>query len=118
MPANNFTSRFPRLGYIGIKQIFDSENINYKERIITQASTLKEEIEKLNVKKNEVTLAKLDIVAMYPSIQFVIVQKAVQFFSKDSSKRDKEKINTCLELIGIGMKHTLVSFIDKYYEYG
>ena len=44
VPASNFTSGFPRLGYLGMKRIFDSAKINYEERTITQASTLKEEI--------------------------------------------------------------------------
>ena len=64
------------------------------------------------------TLAKLDIVAMYPSIQFLIVKKAVRYFSKDLPDEMKKKIETCLEMIGFGMKNTLVSFTDKYYEYG
>ena len=70
IPASNFTSGFPRLGYLDIKRILDSAKINYEEKNITQASTLKEEIVILKVKKNEVASAKLDIVAMYPSIQF------------------------------------------------
>ena len=28
--ANNFTSAFPRLGYLGIKRIFSTEKINYE----------------------------------------------------------------------------------------
>ena len=59
VPASNFTSGFPQLGYLGIKRIFDSEKINYEERTITQASTLKEKIETLEVKKNEVTVTIL-----------------------------------------------------------
>ena len=74
---------------------------------------MKEKIETLEVKKNEVTLAKLDTVAMYPSIQFLLVKKAVRFNSKELSKRDKEKIEKCLEVIGFGMKNTLVCFIDN-----
>jgi len=75
VPANNFTSAFPRLGYLGIKRIFDANNIEYEKRTISQASNLKEEIEKLDIKRKEVTVCKLDIVNMYPSIQFKIVKK-------------------------------------------
>ena len=46
------------------------------------------------------------------------MKKVVRFYSKDLSKGEKEKIETCLEMIGFGMKNTLVCFIDKYYEYG
>ena len=117
VPANNFTSAFPRLGYLGIRRIFDKNNIEYESRTITQASSLKEELEELKISKRQVTIAKLDIVAMYPSIQFKLVRKAVEFFSKSLTKRDKKKIEKCLEMVKFGMSNTLVSFIDKFYEY-
>ena len=79
---------------------------------------LNEEIEKLKLKTNDVTVAKLDIEAMYLSIQFSLVKKAVRYFSKDLSEEDKKKIDKFLEMIGFGMKNTLVTSIDKYYEYG
>ena len=118
VPANNFTSAFPRLGYLGIRRIFDSNKIKYETHTISQASSLKEELEKINLKKKEVTTAKLDIVNMYPSIQFKLVRKAINYFSKSLSKEEKEKIEDCLEMIKFGMSNTLVSFIDKFYEYG
>ena len=55
---------------------------------------------------------------MYPSIQFLLVKKAVRHFGRNLSKEEKSKIEKCLEMIGFGMKNTLVTFIDKYYEYG
>ena len=95
------------MNIVVIKSFFNSEKINYEERTITQASKLKEKIEKLKLKKKDVTLAKLDIVGMYPLIQFLIVKKSVRFFSKDLSSDQKNKIETCLEMIGFGMKtHT------------
>ena len=42
----------------------------------------------------------------------------MRHFSKDLPDEMKKKIETCLEMIGFGMKNTLVSFTDKYYEYG
>ena len=54
VPANNFISGFPKLGYLGIKRIFDSLEVNYEERTITQALKLKEEIKKLKLKMNDV----------------------------------------------------------------
>ena len=46
------------------------------------------------------------------------MKKAVRYFLKDLSKEEKKKIEKCLEMIGFGMKNTLLTFIDKYYEYG
>ena len=117
VPANNFTSAFPRLGYLGIRRIFDSNKIKYEINTITQASDLKEELEKLDIKKNKVTIAKLDIVAMYPSIQFKLVRKAIEFFAQDLPEKEKEKIEKCLEMISFGMSNTIVNFKDKFFEY-
>ena len=89
MPANNFTSAFPRLGYLGIRRIFDSNKIKYETNTITQASDLKEELEKLDIKKNKVTIAKLDIVAMCPFIQFKLVRKAIEFFGQNLPEKER-----------------------------
>lgn len=37
----------------------------------------------MEVKNKDTTIAKLDIVNMYPSIQFLIVKKAVEYFRKN-----------------------------------
>ena len=55
---------------------------------------------------------------MYLSIQFLLVKKAANFFSKDLSRDEKATISKCLKLIQFGMSNTLVTFVDKYYEYG
>ena len=98
VPANNFTSAFPRLGYLGIKHIFDSHKIIYDRHTITQASDMKKKLEKLGIRKNKGTIAKLDIVAMYPSIQFLLVKKTVKYFSKKLPRKEKQKVNKCLKL--------------------
>ena len=54
----------------------------------------------MKLKKREVTIAKLDIVAMYPSIQ----KKAVRYFARELSSENNQKIEKCLEMIGFGMK--------------
>ena len=116
-PASNFTAGFPKIGYIGIKEIFDKEGIIYDNKTIVQASELKEEIEKLDLRKNETTTISLDIVSMYPSITFSMVKKAIKFYAKNLKKRDKDIIKQCLEMIKFGMGNTLLTFVDKYYEY-
>ena len=81
-------------------------------------SDLKEELETLRIRKKEVTISKLDIVAIYPSIQFLIVKKAVEHFSTDLPREEEKKIRRCLKLIQFGMSNTLITFVNKYYEYG
>ena len=75
-PANNFTSGFSRLRYLGIKRFLNSYQVEYAKHTITQVSDLKEKLETLGIRKKEATIAKLDIVAIHPSIQFLIVKKA------------------------------------------
>ena len=47
IPVNKFMSAFPRLGYLGIRRIFDTNQVKYETNIISQASNLKEELENL-----------------------------------------------------------------------
>ena len=116
VPANNFTSAFPRLGYLRIRQIFDKNKVEYESHTITQASSLEEKLEELEILKRKVAISKLDIVVMYLSIQCKLFWKAVDFFSKSLSKMDKKKIVKCLNMIKSGMSNTLVSFTDRFYE--
>ena len=47
-----------------------------------------------------------------------MVAKAINFFSKDLTKDQKETIEDCLRMIKFGMGNTLLNFAGKYYEYG
>ncbi len=117
VPANNFTSAFPRMGYLGIKKILDDNKVNYTSRTIIQASDLKEKIETMGITNNNSTIVSIDAEAYYPSIKFKLVRKAVRYFSRHLTDDNKEIIEDCLEMIKFGMSSTLLTFIDKYYEY-
>ena len=118
IPATNFTAGFPKLGFSGIKRIFDKNNINYMKKTIIQSSDLKEKLETLNITKSNSTIVSLDIVSFYPSIKFNVVKKAVQYYSKLLNKKEKKTIDNCLNLIQFGMSNTLITFKDEYYEHG
>jgi hypothetical protein len=75
-------------------------------------------LEKLNIKRSNSTIVTVDIEAMYPSIQFIHVRKAVEYFLRDAPQEDKIKADQCLEMIKFGMANTIVTFAGKYYEYG
>ena len=83
--ATNFASAFQKIGYIGIKEIFKSEKITDVNKTIIQASDLKEEIENLNLKKENTTIILLDIVSMYSSVSFRMVEKAVKRYAKNQT---------------------------------
>jgi hypothetical protein len=45
VPAQNFTSAFPKMGYLAIRRIIDSNKVNYSKRTIIQASDLKAKLD-------------------------------------------------------------------------
>ena len=55
---------------------------------------------------------------MYPSIKYDLVEKAIYYYAKRLDMMDKQRIKSCLEMIKFGMGNTLLTFMDKYYEYG
>ena len=116
-PATNFTAAFPNIGYRGIRKIFDDNKINYMRKTIIQASHLKETFESIDINEEDCTIMSLDIEAFYPSVHLSVVKKAINYFGKDLDSYNKNIINKCISMIEFGMGNTLITFIDKYYEY-
>ena len=117
VPATNFTSAFSKLGYIGIKKIIDKAGINYTKKTIVQASHLKSQIESLKIRKDKHTIFSLDIEAFYPSVTYGLVKRAINFYSRTLGEEERATIDECLKMIAFGMGNTLLTFVDKYYEY-
>ena len=117
IPATNFTATFSKLGYLGLKSILDENNITYNKHTITQASNLKEKLEKLKIKRDNSTIASLDIENMYPSVRFSIIKKAVTHYTLNLPTEIKEKVRHCLNMIEFGMQSCLITFDSKYFEY-
>jgi hypothetical protein len=118
VPATNFTAAFPKVGYLGIKNIFDQNGLDYSGSTIIQASQLKTALKKLNITKDKVTINLFDAVRMYPSIKYKFVRKAVNFFARNLNAETQGQIDTCDEMIKFSMGNTLLTFVNKYYEYG
>ena len=102
MPAKNLTAGFPHVGQHGLRNILDKNMVDYERKTIKQASDLKQDLEKLNIKRSNSTIVTVDIEAMYPSIQFIHVQKAVEYFLRDAPQEDKIKAYRGLEMIKLG----------------
>ena len=64
------------------------------------------------------TIASIYAVAMYPSIKLPLVKKEISYFTRNLPKSQQSNVKLCLELIAFGMSSTLLTFEDKYYEYG
>jgi hypothetical protein len=118
VPATNFTAGFPKLGYLGIKSVFEEHGVNFERRTITQASSLKRILEELHLKQGECTIASVDAEAMYPSIKFDLIKKAVEYYARNiTDENEMAKVDKCLELIKFGMNTTLIQFCGVYYLY-
>ena len=66
IPETNLSATFSKVGYLGFKKISKKNDINYTKFTIVQASQVKEEWDIRNWKRNEVTIASIDTVAMHP----------------------------------------------------
>ena len=64
IPATHFTATFAKVGYLGLKTILDNHQVYYIEFMITQASQVKEYWEKLEWKREKVTMVSIDVVAI------------------------------------------------------
>eukprot|EP00957_Ditylum_brightwellii_P025218 1908679-Ditylum_brightwellii.AAC.1 len=82
-----------------------------------QSSDLKEKLEGLKLTKNDMTSMSLDIKNMYLSVQVKLIKKALKFYSKSLLPEDKRKIELGMDMTQLGMKNTLVSYRDKYFNY-
>ena len=86
VPANNFTSAFPKLGYMAIRKILDDSKVDYMSKTIIQASDLKKQLEGLNINNKDTTIVSIDAKEFYPSVRFKLVKKAVYYFAKGLNK--------------------------------
>ena len=64
------------------------------------------------------TIASIDAAAMYPSVKFPLVKKAISYFTRKLPKSQQSIVKLCLKLIAFGMSSTLLTFEKKYFEYG
>ena len=46
------------------------------------------------------------------------MKKATSYFTRNLPKSQKSTVNLCLKLIAFGMTSTLLTFEEKYFEYG
>ena len=97
--------------------MLDKGKVNYSRVSIVQASDLKNRVEELKIKRDEVTIASVGAFIMYPSIKLSTIKKIMRLFASKLTAATNKTINLCLDLIHIGMISTLVSFDGEYYEY-
>jgi hypothetical protein len=92
IPATNFTSSFPKLGYMGIKKIFDDEKVNYMKKAIVQASHAKGTLEQLFINKSSHTVFSLDIESFFPSVTYSLVEMVTSFVLENTAQVFNEAV--------------------------
>ena len=97
--------------------MLDKAKVKYTRVFIVQASNLKEILEELEVKRDEVMIASVDAINLYTSIKLSTIKKAVRLFARKFTSETNKTINVCLDLILFGMSSTPISFDGEYYEY-
>jgi len=55
---------------------------------------------------------------MYPSIKFLQIKLACEYFLQDAPEEDRILLHRCLEMVKFSMANTLIQFNGAYYEYG
>ena len=65
---------------------------------------------KFGLEKNEVKIASIDAVAMYPSIKFPLVKKSILYCTINLPSNQQSTAKLCLELIAFGVSSTLLTF--------
>ena len=56
----NLTATLSKIGYLGMKRMMEKTKVNYSCLSIVQASSLKEILEKLELKRDKVTIESVD----------------------------------------------------------
>jgi hypothetical protein len=73
IPVTNVTAAFSKIGYLGIKLMLDENKVKCATFTILQTLDLKEKLEALELKKDEVTMMSLDIKNIYPSVLLQLI---------------------------------------------
>jgi hypothetical protein len=74
-------------------------------------------LELLGLTSTNCTIVSMDAQDYCPSVHFRLVWKAVQYYSQTLSLDLQDTIDECLEMIRFGMKSTLITFQDRFFEY-
>ena len=90
VPSERQSGCFSKIGFRGIKKILDENQIDYESKTIQNSYQLKSEIEDLRMVKNLSTIISVDIVKMYSSIKYSMIELAVRWFGRSLPAKERE----------------------------
>jgi hypothetical protein len=107
-----------KLASKSIEKSFQHANINFEKHTLKNSLALKRNFESMDLQRDNITIISLDIKDMYPQCRFKAVKAAIRHYSSRLPPLQQEKAKQCLDILEFSMGNTIVSFRDKYYEYG
>jgi hypothetical protein len=107
-----------KLASKSIKCTFRCAGVNFECHTLKNLLGLKKQFEKDDFQQDDCTIVGLDIKDMYPQCWFKAVKAMVRYNASQLDPLQQEKIWQCLNILNFSMGNTIVSFLDKYYEYG
>jgi hypothetical protein len=113
----NFTQCLSKLASKSIEKSFRRANINFEKHTLKNSLAFKRKFKSMNLQWDNITIVSLDIKDMYPQCRFKAVKAAVRYYSSLLPSLQQEKVKQCLE-IKFSMGNSIVSYREKYYEYG
>ncbi len=115
---NNFIQCLSKLASKSIEKSFWHANINFKKHTLKNSLALKRKFESMDLQRDNITILSLHIKDMYPQCRFKAVKANICYLSSRLPPLQQEKVKRCLEILKFSMGNTIVSFREKYYEYG
>eukprot|EP00957_Ditylum_brightwellii_P193568 14740293-Ditylum_brightwellii.AAC.2 len=76
-----------------IKRVLDEHGVIHTKHTIVLPSDLKQRLEGLGLRKDEVTMMSLDIVNMYPFVRVKLIKKVLQHYARSLPAEAKQRIN-------------------------
>jgi hypothetical protein len=116
--AHNITQCQSKLASNFFKRTFQCDGVTFDRNTLENFLNLKRKFEEDDVHQDNVTIISLDIKDMHPQCRFKALQDAVQHCMLWLPALDHEKIHCCLDILKFGMGNIIITFLDKYYEYG
>ncbi len=116
--AHNFTQCLSKLASKSIESTFRHAGVNFECHTLKNLLSLKKQSKIDDFQQDDCTIVSLDIKDMYQHCRFKAAKAMVQYYASQLDPLQQEKIWQCLNILKFSMGNTIVSFLDKYYEYG
>jgi len=117
IPCSNFVAGFSKLGFKAIEATFNKNKITFKNTTIKNSYELLQDLEKLGISEDQNTITTFDVKNMYPNIKQSYIKTAIDHFSSNFSKEDKERIDLGWQTAKFGMQNVIIRHRETYHQF-